>query len=233
MAAGVAIERTRRGSIRRAMSISCRFALLLFGALTIGVSIAVMMWNDLGPGPLDVFIIALRAKTAMPLMVAVWLTIGTLIMVAWALGRRPGFGTFFVPVLLGPVIQFTVSALGSYNHSEFVAVQIAVQLLAIGAVGVGAGAAIASGLGMGMGELLTAATADRVGVSEPKVRAAWEVTFVAVGLLMGGPAGVGTLLIACLVGTSVARGKRIVDTVTARAMRQVASVRRFVLSAAV
>jgi uncharacterized membrane protein YczE len=231
-AASAVIEVLMTGSTRRVLAFTSRVAILIAGAFTIGLSVAVMLWNNLGAGPLDVFIGALRAHTGLPLAVAVWLTVGTLISIAWLLGRRPGPGTVLAPFIVAPIMQTALAALRTIEPADVLAIRIVIHMLAIGALGVGAGAVVTSGLGAGTGELLTSATAARVGHKELHVRACLELTWVTIGVLLGGPAGVGTILVAFLIGPSVARGRRIVNAATSRARKQVATTRQYALDAA-
>ena len=80
-------------------------------------------------------------------------------------------------------------------------------------VGLGAGALIVSGLGAGSGELLASAASDRTGRPEPRLRMAFELTWLVVGVLLGGPIGVGTVLVALTIGPAVMVGYRAVDSV--------------------
>ncbi len=199
--------------------------MLLAGTCTVAVSVAFLLWNDFGPGPLDVFIGALRNITGLPLMFAVWITIGSMIVFAWALGRRPGWGTLIGPLVGGPVMQFSLSLIGRFDAPDHVVSKIAVHLLAIGAVGVGAGLMIVAGLGAGTGELLAAAASERSGRPEPHVRLLFEVTWLLVGVLLGGPIGLGTVLVALAIGPSVARGHRMVDVAVTTSRRQLSQAR--------
>ena len=88
--------------VRRVCGFSTRVLLLICGSMTIAVSVAVTLWTGLGPGPLDVFIGAVRTHTGLPLSISVWMVVGSLIALAWALGRRPGFGTLASPLQLLP-----------------------------------------------------------------------------------------------------------------------------------
>ncbi len=231
-AASAVIEVLMTGSTRRVLAFTTRTAILIGGAFTIGISVAVMLWNNLGAGPLDVFIGALRVHTGLPLVLAVWLTVGTLISIAWMLGRRPGPGTLLAPFIVAPIMQTALAALKTFEQPDLLAVRIVIHLIAIGTLGVGAGAVITSGLGAGTGELLTSATAAKVGRKELHVRACLELTWVTIGVLLGGPAGVGTILVAFLIGPSVARGHLMVDSVKSRARQQVATTRQHALAAA-
>ncbi|MEZ5294735.1 MAG: hypothetical protein R2697_00230 [Ilumatobacteraceae bacterium] len=81
----------------------------------IAPAVAVMLWNQIGPGPLDVFIGAVKSRTGLPLTFAVWLTIAMMLAVAWALGRRPGAGASSARSWSWPVMQVTLEHLQVYE----------------------------------------------------------------------------------------------------------------------
>ncbi len=211
------------GPRRRALGMTVRVALLAAGAAIIATCVAVMLWNNLGPGPLDVFIAALRARTGLPLTFAVWITVGTLTVIAWLLGRRPGIGTIAAPIVVGPMMQVMLSTLERVDPPHWIAARVAIHLAAVGAVGIGIGAVMASRLGQGTGELLALAASDRSGRPEQRMRLMFEVTYLTVGAVMGGPIGLGTVLVALGIGPSVARGRRIVSTGIDSSRRQLSA----------
>ena len=198
------------------MRFSVRVALLVSGSFTIAVAVAVTLWNGLGPGPLDVFIGAIRVRSGLPLGPTVWLVVGSMIVLSWVLGRRPGPGTLISPVIVGSVMQATATMLEPVGVPDALAVRIGIHLLAVIAIGLGAGALIVSRLGAGSGELLAAAASDRSGRSEPRVRMAIELSWLAVGVALGGPVGLGTILLALTIGPAVAVGQRIVHGAVAQ-----------------
>jgi uncharacterized membrane protein YczE len=202
------------GPIPRVLRRSGRVALLVSGSVLIAFGVAVMLWTELGPGPLDVFIGAVRARTGVSLTVALWLVIASLIGIAWSLGRRPGVGTLISPLIVGPVMQTALSVLDRVDPPDAVAIAAAIHLLAVFVVGLGAGALIVSGLGAGSGELLASAASDRSGRAEPRVRMAFELTWLGAGIILGGPIGIGTVLVALAIGPAVAVGYRLVDAVS-------------------
>jgi uncharacterized protein len=217
--AGAVAAVVSTGPTRRLLTFSTRLILLIVGSFIISASVAITLWNQLGPGPLDVFIGAVRMRTGLPLSVALWVTVGSLLCVSWLLGRRPGLGTVLSPFMIGPMIQALVAGLSQFAVPDSLGVRIAFHLVAIIGIGLGAGALIASGLGAGSGELLASAASDRVGHPETKVRFAIEMTWIVAGVALGGPAGLGTVLVALFVGPAVAHGYRIVDSVVAASIR--------------
>ena len=198
------------------MRFSVRVALLLAGSFAIAVAVAVTLWNGLGPGPLDVFIVAIRIRSGLPLGSTVWLVVGSMIVLSWLLGRRPGPGTLISPLIVGSVMQATATMLETVDVPDALAVRIGIHLLAVTAIGLGAGALIVSRFGAGSGELLAAAASDRSGRSEPRVRMAIELSWLAVGVALGGPVGIGTVLLAFTIGPAVAVGHRIVHGAVAQ-----------------
>jgi uncharacterized membrane protein YczE len=188
-----------------------RVLLLVGGSLLIAVAVAAMLWNSFGPGPLDVFIFGLRETTGIPLTVAYWAAFGGMVVVALLLGRRPGPGTIVTPLILGPAVEAMLAVVDQFDRPGSLVVQVIIHVAAIGLVGVGAGALIVSGLGAGTGELLATAASDRTGRPEPHVRFGFEMGWLVVGVLLGGPIGVGTVIVAGLLGPAVANGRRLVN----------------------
>lgn len=209
------------GPTRRVLGFSTRLLILAFGSFVISASVAVTLWTDLGPGPLDVFIGAIRNITGISLAVAVWATVGTMIGVAWLLGRRPGLGTLLSPFMIGPMLEFVVAVLDRFDAPGSLIIRIGLQLIATMGIGIGAGALIVSGLGAGSGELFAGATSDKVRRSEPSVRFAIEMAWIGIGVALGGPAGFGTVMVAVLIGPAVARGHGWVDAIAARSFQRV------------
>ncbi len=199
------------GPTPRLLRGSARLALLVSGSLVIASGVAVMLWSGLGPGPLDVFIGAIRVRTGLPLTLSVWLVIASLIAAAWLMGRRPGPGTLVSPLIVGPTMQVMLSLLDGVDPPDSVAVLLVIHVAAVFVVGVGAGALIVSGLGAGSGELLASAASDRTGRPEPRLRMAFELTWLVVGVALGGPIGLGTVVVALAIGPAVMVGYRAVD----------------------
>ena len=210
--AGAIAQALTGGRPGRVVATASRVVLFAVGTLLISTSVAVMLWTELGPGPLDVFIGGVRERTGLPLTLAVWVTIAAMLGVAWGLGRRPGVGSIVSPIVIGPMMQMTLEALQHHDVPSSFVVRVLVHASAVVVVGVGAGALIVSNLGAGSGELLAAAASDRSGHPEPRVRFGFEMGLLVLGVLLGGPIGVGTVIVAALIGPAVAFGLRSVGS---------------------
>jgi len=228
--AGAVAAVVASGPTRRVLGFSTRLVILTIGSFLIAASVAVTLWTELGPGPLDVFIGAIRNITGIPLTVAVWATVGSLIACSWMLGRRPGLGTILSPFMIGPMLQSVVSVLEQFDRPGVLIVRIGLQLVAIMGIGAGAGALIVSGLGAGSGELFAGATSDEVGKPETSVRFVIEMAWIGIGVALGGPAGFGTIMVAALIGPAVARGHGWVDALAAGSITGVANTHEAIVA---
>jgi uncharacterized membrane protein YczE len=199
------------GPTPRMLRGSVRIGLLVAGSLIIGSAVAVMLWTELGPGPLDVFIGAVRARTGLSLTVSVWLVIAAMIGAAWAMGRRPGPGTLLSPLIVGPIMEAGLTWLHRVDAPDQIVLVVAIHVAAVFVAGIGAGALIVSGLGAGSGELLAAAASERTGRPEPRLRMAFELGLLIAGVALGGPIGLGTVVVALTIGPAVMVGFRAVD----------------------
>jgi uncharacterized membrane protein YczE len=228
--AGAVAEVVSTGPTRRVLGFSTRLVMLTIGSFLIAASVALTLWTELGPGPLDVFIGAIRNITGLPMTIAVWATVGTIIAIAWMLGRRPGFGTLLSPFMIGPMLQSVFSVLQHFEAPGMLIIKIGLQLVAIVGIGIGAGALIVSGLGAGSGELFAGAASDKVHKPETSVRFVIEMSWIGIGVALGGPAGLGTIMVAALIGPAVALGHGWVDALAARSIKGVVNTHEVIIA---
>ena len=185
--------------------------MLVGGSLLIAVAVAALLWNSFGPGPLDVFITGLRETTGISLTLAYWSSFAGMLVLAALLGRRPGPGTIVTPLILGPAVEALLALAEQVDRPGSVVVQILVHVGATGLAGIGAGALIVSGLGAGTVNCSRPRRRTARGRPEPHVRFGIEMSFLAVGVILGGPIGIGTVIVAGLIGPAVSNGYRLVN----------------------
>jgi uncharacterized membrane protein YczE len=186
-----------------------RLVLLVVGGALIAAGVSGLLWTRLGPGPLDVFITAVVERSGVPITFVVWGVALAMITTSVLLGRRPGPGTLLLPFVSGSLLPVFMGVLDRWSPPTGLhAVTLLAHVAAIAVVGVGAGAIGAAGLGQGFGELVATAASVRVRRPEALVRTGMELSWLALGLLLGGTAGVGTVLVALLIGPAVRSGYR-------------------------
>ena len=173
-----------------------RLVLLFAGLVAFGVSNAMLLLAELGVGPWDVLHQGLSRTFG--LGVGTWaILISFVLLVLWVpLRQRPGLGTLANAVVVGLVID-GVLAVADPPTGWPVRITLLVGGVLLNAVATGA--YIGAGLGPGPRDGLTTGLAAR-GHSIRVVRTSIEVAVLALGWLLGGTVGLGTVLYAGAIG---------------------------------
>jgi uncharacterized membrane protein YczE len=172
---------------------------LLVGLLAFGFGIALMVHADLGLGPWDVLHQGLSERTGIPIG-TVGILVGVLVLLLWIpIRERPGIGTVLNVIVIGVVIDLTLLVLDTPDST---ALRIVYMVVGTFLFGPGSGLYIGAGLGPGPRDGLMTGLARR-GISVRVVRTGIELTVLALGWLLGGSVGVGTVLFALTIGPNV------------------------------
>jgi len=186
------VTRPTRGTLRGAA--------LLVGLTSYGFSMAMMVRAGLGLDPWDVFHQGVAMHTGMTIGVAS-AVVGVAVLLAWIpLRNRPGVGTIANVVVIAITVDAGLSVL-----STPVSMPVRVAMM-VGAVVLNAIATVlyvGAGLGPGPRDGLMTGLVVRTGLSVRLVRTGIEATVLAVGWLLGGTVGVGTVLYALGIGPLV------------------------------
>ncbi|TQM58605.1 putative membrane protein YczE [Humibacillus xanthopallidus] len=184
----------------RAGRLPRRLVQLLVGLTLYGVSMAMMIRSTLGLDPWDVFHAGIA--THVPLSFGqVTIIVGVLVLLLWVpLRQWPGLGTIANVVVIGLAADAGLALIAPPE-----ALWSRALLLGSGIVlnGVAGGLYIGSQLGPGPRDGLMTGFARRTGLSIRLVRTTIEVVVLAVGWLLGGPVGLGTVLYAVTIGPLV------------------------------
>jgi uncharacterized membrane protein YczE len=152
--------------------------------------------SGLGLGPWDVFHQGLSKQVGVSLGWVV-IAVGLAVLLLWIpLRQRPGLGTISNAIVIGLVIDATLTLL-----SQPASMSGRAGVLVAGVVinGVATGLYIGAGLGPGPRDGLMTGLAAR-GHSIRVVRTAIELTVLVIGWILGGTVGVGTILYALSIG---------------------------------
>jgi uncharacterized membrane protein YczE len=169
---------------------------LYTGLVLFGLSVALLVSARLGLDPWDVFHQGLARRTGLPIG---WIINGTgvVVLLLWIpLRQRPGIGTISNVVIVGLVVN---AALPLLPQPRALVIRAAFLCAGILANGVATGLYIGAGLGPGPRDGLMTGLAKR-GWPIRRVRTMIELGVLAVGWLLGGTVGVGTLLYAISIG---------------------------------
>ena len=174
---------------------------LFTGLVLYGVSMAFMVESALGLNPWDVFHQGLSKVTGISFGVVVIL-LGIPILLLWIpLRQRPGFGTLANLVVVGFAVD---AALHVLPEGGTIPGRVGYLVGGILLNGLATGLYIGSRFGPGPRDgLMTGLVGRFPRLSVRLVRTSIEVTIVAIGWLMGGTFGIGTVVYAVAIGPLV------------------------------
>ena len=178
-----------------------RLVQLFLGLCLYGVSMALMIRADLGLNPWEVFHQGVSGWTGWSFGTVVMAT-GAFVLLLWIpLRQKPGIGTISNIFVIGLVADLGLAAIPDVP----LPLAAAAPLLVLGIVlnGVAGGAYIGAGLGPGPRDGLMTGLARRTGWKIRPVRTAIELVVLGTGWLLGGTAGLGTILYALAIGPIV------------------------------
>lgn len=177
-----------------------RGAALLIGLIGYGFSMAVMVRSGLGLDPWDVFHQGLANRTGMTIGIAT-AVVGVAVLLAWIpLRNRPGIGTVANVVVIAITVD---AALAFLPEPTGLPVRVAMMVGAVLLNAVSTVLYIGAGLGPGPRDGLMTGLVARTGLSVRLVRTSIEATVLAVGWLLGGTVGIGTVVYAFGIGPLV------------------------------
>ena len=182
-----------------------RFAQLVAGLVCCAVGIVLTLRARLGVSPWDVLHGGLAERLDVRFGYVVQGVGVVVLLLGMALGGvRPGLGTFANIALIGTVANLLLgTGLLDDLHDEPLAARVAVLLLGIAVLGFGCALYIGAHMGAGPRDSLMVGLHRRAGISIGAARAAVEAVALVIGIALGGPVGVGTVVYAVMIGPSV------------------------------
>lgn len=172
---------------------------LIGGLVLCGTGIALTVNAQLGLGPWDVLHQGISELVGLPIG-TVGILVGAVVLLSWLwIRERPGLGTIANIVVIGVTIDLVLLWL---PEPESMPVRIGFMVVGVFLFGPGSGLYIGAGLGPGPRDGLMTGIARR-GPSVRVVRTGIELTALAIGVVLGGTVGVGTVLFALTIGPNV------------------------------
>jgi uncharacterized membrane protein YczE len=172
-------------------------ATLVTGLCLFGVGEGAIVTAGLGNTPWTVLAQGVANRTSLDIGTAT-IVISLLVLAGWIpLRQRPGIGTVANVIVIGVGIEVMTRALPQPSN---LAARIVESALAIVIVGLGSALYLTANLGPGPRDGWMTGLHRRLGWPLASVRAAIELTVLAIGYALGGNAGVATFAFALLVG---------------------------------
>jgi uncharacterized membrane protein YczE len=174
-----------------------RLSQLYVGLVLYGFSDGLLVLAALGLDPWDVFHQGLARRTGIE--IGTWsIIVGAAVLLLWIpLRQWPGLGTASNVIVIGLVVNLTLAEV-PVPHD----LPMRVLLLVGGVVlnGMATGCYIGAGLGPGPRDGLMTGLVARRGGSIRLIRTGIELTVLAIGWLLGGTVGIGTIVYAAGIG---------------------------------
>lgn len=168
--------------------------------VALGISMTIKGYR-LGIGPWDVFHVGLYERFG--LTIGTWSILTGFAIIggtAIVIKEFPKVGTWLNMLLLGIFIDIFNWLL---PDPEMLFPQIIIFVLGVVVMGYGAGIYMSPNIGAGPRDSLMLVIVEKFGFSIKRVRTSIEVIVAILGWLLGGPIGVGTVIVALLIGQFV------------------------------
>jgi len=181
-----------------------RVVWLVAGLFLCACGIVCFLESRLGLPPWDVLHQGLAEQLGISFGVANLLVSVAVLVLVWRLRARIGLGTLLNAILVGSFV-IALTALDSVDalSDESLGVRIGLIVVALALFGVGSAFYICASLGAGPRDSLMLVTSRRLGIRLGVARTGLELAVLAVGVLLGGTVGIGTLVFAVGIGPAV------------------------------
>lgn len=175
---------------------------LIIGLYLFGLGIAFQIRATLGLAPWDVFGQGLANITGLSFGLATVLASAIILFLWIPLKQKPGLGTVFNALLIGPFVDLSLRFVPSAADWGIVG-QIGWYVLGMAIIALGTGIYIGARLGPGPRDGLMTGSVKKFGKPVWIVRTVLEGGATLIGLALGGPVGLGTLLFVVGIGPMV------------------------------
>jgi uncharacterized membrane protein YczE len=181
-----------------------RLLKLNLGLVLFGTGLWLGLVAELGVGPWDVLTGGLSQQLGVRFgLMAIAVSV-VVLLIGLAARVRPGIGTLLNVVVIGVVIDVLLATpLLSGLDEQPLPLRLSATLLGIASVAAGSALYLGAHLGPGPRDGLMVALHLRTGWPVGTARAVLEGVVLLLGVLLGGPVGIGTLLFALGIGPAV------------------------------
>ncbi|WP_371371688.1 YitT family protein [Sporomusa aerivorans] len=179
-----------------------RLLFLFWGLFLFALGIVLTVNSNLGTAPWDVLHLGLTNYLPFTMGQVSQLTGIIVIMASWLLGVKPGWGSLANMYFIGLFIDMILAA-GWIPVTHYWLAQLVMLLAGVWLIGWASYFYLSAAFGAGPRDSFMVAAVQKTGWSVWKIRTGIETSVAALGYFLGGPIGVGTLIIAFTLGPSI------------------------------
>lgn len=177
------------------------------GLLVVVCGYALVIRAGVGAAPWDIFHLGVERQTGVQLRFVVQLTGVAIILLNMALGIRPTVGMVLNMLSVGPFLQFLRPLIAQPSTPVG---QWAMLLAGIFVAGLGTALYVSADMGSGPRDGMMIGLTRKLGVPVGVVKNGMDIVVALVGWRLGGPLGLGTVVVALTLGPSVQFGMAVV-----------------------
>lgn len=175
---------------------------LFFGFFLFGLAILLALYSDLGMSPWDVFHMGIVNHSILSLGQVSQIVGLCIILLSIFLGVIPGIGSVLNMFFIGFFVDL-INNTGIIKTPEGMILKFAMLIAAILIMGIASYFYLNVELGAGPRDGLMEGLVRKLNKPVWVIRGSIEITVLAIGYVLGGPVGIGTLLLAATIGISV------------------------------
>ncbi|MFZ5823665.1 MAG: YczE/YyaS/YitT family protein [Bacillota bacterium] len=178
--------------------------------LTLGYGLVIR--PGIGAAPWDIFHLGVHQQTGLPLGLVIQLTGVAIILLNIALQIKPGLGMVLNMLSVGPMLQVV---LGWLPLPETLMGRWLMLAAGIFIIGIGTALYVSADLGSGPRDGMMIGLTRKLGWPVAVIKNGIDVTVALTGWLLGGPLGLGTVVVALGIGPSIQLGMHLVTRLAA------------------
>lgn len=177
------------------------------GLTIMAAGFAMIIKPGLGAAPWDIFHLGVNGQTGLPLSRVIQLVGLLIVLVNWALKIKPSLGMVLNMLSVGPILTSIMGLLEVPQTLPGRWIMLAAGILICG---FGTALYISADMGPGPRDGLMVGLTRRFGLPVSLIKNGIDVTVAFLGWLMGGPLGLGTVVVALSLGPSIQWGMALV-----------------------
>ena len=181
---------------------SIRLLNTIFGTIVISFGVVICINANIGYAPWEVFHVGLANSTGMSIGTSAIVAGLVILAIVMILGEKFGIGTVFCIILTGVFLD-TIFIIGIIPVAKNLFVGIVMMLAGVAIIAVGSYFYMKSAFGAGPRDNLMVVLARKTKLPIGVCRCIVEVTVTAVGWLLGGMIGIGTVISALAIGPCI------------------------------
>jgi uncharacterized membrane protein YczE len=175
---------------------------LMFGLLLYSIAILTTLYSNLGMSPWDVFHMGIVNHTSLTLGQVSEITGFIILFISYLTGIVPGLGSAFNMIFIGIFVDL-IEKLKIFKTPDNLIMQIIMLFIGIIVMGWATYFYLRVNLGAGPRDGLMEGLVKKLNKPVWLIRGVIELTVLVSGYFLGGPIGIGTLIIAGSIGISV------------------------------